>query len=194
MKAKKSSHKLLSNTYGIKRSCNRQNVDTRCCCRLTKIALTLKSQSQLFTTSKQRLPAIQHIRLNFSCALSARVKLVTRYTTFCLVLSGYSSKFVVNQTPYKWRPLGSHTTTDINLCFGQNLYVFLARFVNRYETLSTFSRSSIFSCVEYSIYYSPFSIVVGCSVGAAVAAAEVVVVGDPEVLGANSLATYGKTV
>jgi hypothetical protein len=48
--------------------------------------------------------------------------------------------------------------------------------------------------VEYSIYYSPFSIVVGCSVGAAVAAAEVVVVGDPEVLGANSLATYGKTV
>lgn len=88
--------------------------------------------------------------MNFSCALSARVKLVTRYTTFCLVLSGYSSKFVVNQTPYKWRPLGSHTTTDINLCFGQNLYVFLAKFVNRYETLPTFSRSSTVSTTHLS--------------------------------------------
>jgi hypothetical protein len=52
----------------------------------------------------------------------------------------------------------------------------------------------MFSSVEDSIYYSPFLIVVGYSVGAAVAAAEVVAAGVPEVLGANLLAAYGKKV
>ena len=56
------------------------------------------------------------------------------------------------------------------------------------------SRSYIFSSVEDSVYYSPFSIVVGCSAEAAVAAAEVVAADDPEVLGANLLAAYGKKV
>jgi len=40
----------------------------------------------------------------------------------------------------------------------------------------------------------PFSIVVGCSEEAGVAAAEVVAVGDPGVLGANLLAAYGRKV
>jgi hypothetical protein len=52
----------------------------------------------------------------------------------------------------------------------------------------------MFSSVEDSVYYSPFSTVVYCSVGAAVAAAVVVVADDPEVLGANLLAAYGKKV
>jgi len=52
----------------------------------------------------------------------------------------------------------------------------------------------MFSSVEEIVCYSPFSIVVGCSVGAAVAAVEVGAAGDPEVLGANLLAAYGKKV
>jgi len=52
----------------------------------------------------------------------------------------------------------------------------------------------MFSSVEDSVYYSPFSIAVDCSVGVAVAVAVVVAADDPEVHGANLLAAYGKKV
>jgi predicted acylesterase/phospholipase RssA len=52
----------------------------------------------------------------------------------------------------------------------------------------------MFSSVEDSVNYSPFSIVVDCSVGAAVAAAAAVAADDPEVLVANLLAAYGNKV
>jgi hypothetical protein len=52
----------------------------------------------------------------------------------------------------------------------------------------------MFTSVDDSTCYSPFSIVVGCSLGSAVAAAEVVAAGGPEVPEANLLAAYGNKV
>lgn len=109
---------------------------------------------------------------------------VMRFIVICLLqtkhlINGYHLKVIYEETK--------------KLTFLTGFVCFLRK-VSPEITDFTCVVKDMFSSVEDSVYYSPFSIVVGCSAGAAVAAAEVVAAGDPEVLGANLLAACGKKV
>jgi len=110
---------------------------------------------------------------------------VMRFIVICLLqtkhlINGYHLKVIYEETK--------------KLTFLTGFVCFLRKVSPEITDFTYVVKDIIFSSVEDRVYYSPFSIVVGCSAGAAVAAAEVVAAGDPEVLGANLLAACGKKV